>query len=43
VVAYTGFWWENVKKRDHLADPGVDGMKILRRIYGKWDFGYRLD
>ena len=22
---YTGFWWGNLKKRDHLEDPGVDG------------------
>ena len=24
------FWWENLKKRDHLEDPGVDGRIILR-------------
>jgi hypothetical protein len=22
--AYTGFWWENVRERDHLEGPGVD-------------------
>jgi hypothetical protein len=24
-------------KRDHLEDPGLDGMIILRRIFRKWD------
>jgi hypothetical protein len=28
--AYTGFWWGNLKKRDHLRDPGVDRRIILR-------------
>jgi hypothetical protein len=28
----TGFWWENLRVRDHLVDPGVDGRIILRRI-----------
>jgi len=22
---YTGFWWGNLRERDHLEDPGVDG------------------
>jgi len=35
--AYTRFWWENLKKRDHLKDPGVDGRIILRWVFGKWD------
>ena len=26
-------------KRDHLEDPGVDGRKILRLIFRKWDGG----
>jgi hypothetical protein len=21
---YTGFWWENLRGRDHLEDPGLD-------------------
>ena len=38
---YTGFWWENLRERDHLDDPGVDGRIILRRILKKRDRGSR--
>jgi hypothetical protein len=27
--AYTGFWWGNLRERDQLRDPGVDGRRIL--------------
>ena len=37
--AYTGFWCANLKDRDHLGDPGLDGRIILRRIFGKLDIG----
>ena len=36
---YTGLWWGNVKERDHLGDPGVNGRIILRWIFRKWDVG----
>jgi hypothetical protein len=36
---YTGFWWGNLKKRDHLEDPGVDCRIILRLIFRKWNVG----
>jgi len=34
--AYMGFWWENLKERDNLEDPGSDGRIILRSIFRKW-------
>jgi hypothetical protein len=27
---YTGFWSGNIRERDHLEDPDVDGRIILR-------------
>jgi len=37
--AYKGFWWGNLRERDRLGDPGVDGRIILRWIFRKWDVG----
>jgi len=34
---FTGFWWGNLRERDHLEDLGVDGRIILRWIFRKWD------
>jgi hypothetical protein len=36
---YTGFWWGNLREKDHLQDPGIDGRIILRLIFRKWDMG----
>jgi len=33
----TGFWWGNMRERDHCGDPDVDGRIILRWIFGKWE------
>jgi len=35
--AYAGFWWGNLRERDHLGDPGIDGRVILRWICRKCD------
>jgi hypothetical protein len=31
------FWWGNLRERDHLEDPGINGRIILRWIFRKWD------
>jgi hypothetical protein len=33
----------NLRERDHLVDPGIDGRIILRRIFRECDVEYRLD
>ena len=32
-------WWGNLRKRDHLEDPGVDGRITLRWFFSKCDVG----
>jgi hypothetical protein len=39
MVLCIGFWWENLRDRDHCGNLGIDGRIILRRIYKKWDMG----
>ena len=34
---HTGFWWGNVRGRDHLEDLCLDRKKILKRKFKKWD------
>jgi hypothetical protein len=34
---HTGFWWGDLREGDHLGDTGVDGRKILKRIFKKCD------
>jgi hypothetical protein len=34
---YKVFWWGNLRKGEHLEDPGLYGKIILRWIFMKWD------
>jgi len=34
-----GFGGGNLRERDNVGNPGVDGMVILRWIFRKWDVG----
>ena len=34
---HTGFWWGNLRERDHLGDPGVDRKIVVSGIFRKVD------
>jgi hypothetical protein len=40
---YTEFLWGNLREREHLDDPGVDGRIILRWIFRKCEWGGSMD
>jgi hypothetical protein len=34
---HTGFWWGNLRERDHSLDLGLDGSVILKPVSKKVD------
>jgi hypothetical protein len=36
---HTGFWWGDLRERDHLEGYGIDGKIILSWIFSNWDGG----
>jgi hypothetical protein len=36
---HRGFWWGNMRDRDHLEDTGVNGSIILKWVFHKYDEG----
>jgi hypothetical protein len=37
--AYTGFWWGNLREREHFGVPEIDGRKLIKWIFRNWDVG----
>jgi len=33
---HTGFWWGNLREREHFEDLSIVGSIILKWIYRKW-------
>jgi len=38
-LEYKGFWWGNLKEREHLEDSGLNGRIILSWFFKQWDGG----
>jgi hypothetical protein len=35
-MAYARFWWRNLREKDLLGDPSVDGRKIVKLFFWNW-------
>jgi len=33
---HTGFWWGNLRDRDHLEDTGIDGEDNIKMGFQEW-------
>jgi len=38
-AVHTGFWWGNLRERDHVEHSDIHGRIILRCIFRKWNGG----
>jgi hypothetical protein len=36
-AVHTAFWWEILRKEDHLEEPGEEGRILLQWILKKWN------
>ena len=34
---HIGFWWGDLRERDHMEDLGLDGRIILKWVLKEWD------
>ena len=34
---HTGFWWGDLRERDHMEDLSLDGRVILKWVLKEWD------
>jgi hypothetical protein len=39
VFGPTGFWWGDLRERNHLENLDVDGRIILKWVFKKWVVG----
>jgi hypothetical protein len=38
-MVFLGFWWGNLRERNHWGDSGIDWRIILGFIFRNWDMG----
>ena len=36
-------WWGNLRERNRLVEPNLDGRIIFKRTFKKWDVGHEPD